>query len=185
MIWFLAVVAVFLIFIVGLYNNLRTRKNQVSYSQSSVDVLLKKRHDLVPNLVETVEAYASHEQDILMKLVEARSAAVRRVGHGDITTARVASETELTQRLGQTLAIAEAYPDLKANKNFLHLQHMLSEVEEQISAARRFFNAAVNDYNNAVDTFPSSMMANIMNYQRLPYFSIPEIEKQVPTTGLS
>lgn len=181
---FIGLLLVFGLAIAALYNNLLTRKNQVAFAQSSVDALLKKRYDLVPNLTETVKGYAAHEASIFNTLADTRARLVRQtLRNPNMTGTRLEHEAKLGQLLTQVLAVAEAYPDLKANQNFLQLQHALFELEEQIAAARRFFNAAVNDYNNTVQTFPSNLIANAINYRPLPYYSVPPLERRVPSSG--
>lgn len=149
---------------IGLYNGLVARRNGVENAFASLDATLQKRYDLIPNLVETVKGYASHERETLEKLTQLRGEALQSSSR-DLRTHEKASVA-----LRQILALAESYPDLKASANFLHLQKSLNEIEEQISASRRAFNAAVTEYNNAVQTFPSSIIASSMNLQTRAWF---------------
>jgi len=158
-----------------MYNGLISKKNQVEQSFSSVDVMLKKRHDLIPNLVATVERYMTHERDLLTEVTELRTRAIS----GDIPLdRRVELENRLGDRLGQLMLSFENYPELKSNENFLHLQASLNEVEEQISAARRAYNASVTEYNNAVEMLPTSIMAQMMSLRKRPWFTATETERQ-------
>ena len=143
--FFLSAVGVYSLW---LYNRLRTRKNQVAFAKSTVDALLKKRHDLIPNLNAVVRGYAQHEQIVIETVLGARAS------------------TNYQDRLA---ALVEHYPELQADAQFLRLQDSLFELESQIAASRRFVNAALNDYNNAVETLPSSLMARLLNYSPLPY----------------
>ena len=165
-------------FLVLTYNGLIARKNQIDYAQGAVDALLKKRFDLIPNLVATVKEYATHERELLEKVTELRS----RIGQasGD---ERLGLEGQMSGLLGRLLVQLEAYPDLKANQNFLQLQAALNEIEEQIAAARRAFNAAVIDFNNAIEMFPSNLVAGWMGLQRRRVFEVAEGEEATPNVG--
>jgi LemA protein len=168
---FLLVVLILLIFI---YNGLVAKKNKVEESESDIDVMLKKRFDLIPNLVETVKAYMSHERETLVELTELRSQAQS----GGLSTSEQNEIASKVSRMGRGLMIqVENYPDLKASNNFLQLQASWNEVEEQLSASRRGFNAAVNSYNNGLEQFPSNLMAQMMNYVTKDYIDVPEEEK--------
>jgi len=170
----LAIGAVVLL-LVFLYNGLIAKKNKVEEAESDIDVMLKKRFDLIPNLVETVKAYMKHERETLVELTELRS----QVQRGGLTLAEQNEVASKVNRLGRGLMFqVENYPDLKASKNFLQLQASWNEVEEQLSASRRNFNAAVNSYNNGVEQFPTNMMAKNMGYQIKEYIEIPEVEKE-------
>ena len=148
--------ALILLGIGGLYNGLVQRRNAVENARASLGANLQKRFDLIPNVVATVKGYMTHERDTLEALTRLRAEA-----HNDGASA---------QLLGQVMARAEAYPELQASANFLHLQRTLNEIEEQISASRRAFNAAVADYNNAVETFPGSLMAAQFGFVRRDFF---------------
>jgi LemA protein len=165
----LLVLGIPLIVVISIFNSLIGRKNQVDSVLATVDVMLKKRYDLIPNLVETVKGYAAHERGVLEKIAELRERAVS----SDVPLSeKVAIDSQLSRMLGGLMARVEAYPQLKASENFMHLQRTLSEMEEQISAARRAFNAAVLDYNNAVQMFPSNIVAAMMGYSVKGFFEI-------------
>lgn len=173
------VIFVILIFI-GMYNSLVNKRNQVKNAFGSIDTMLKKRYDLIPNLISSCKEYMQHEERLLSEITELRTQAM-----SDTITPeeRVGIENKLNKEL-RTLNIAvENYPDLKANENFLQLQRSLNEVEEQISASRRAYNSAVTDYNNAVEMFPTSIMAGIMRLKQKPVFEITENERQNVDVG--
>lgn len=169
------IVVVVGIIAVVIYNSLVGKKNQVENAFASIDTMLKKRYDLIPNLVATVKQYASHESETLTKVTELRTRALM---GGLSSDEEVKLNNELSRALGGILVQVENYPELKANENFLQLQRSLNEVEEQISASRRAFNAAVTEYNNAVEMFPSSIFASMMGYSRRELFEIPETERR-------
>ncbi len=158
-----------------LYNSLVGKKNQVKNVFASIDTLLKKRYDLIPNLIATVQTYMKHERETLTEITEMRAKAV---SGGLSDDERVTLDNKITKALGGIMVAVENYPDLKANQNFLQLQRSMNEVEEQISAARRAYNATVTDYNNAVEMFPTNMMASIMSYKLKQVFEIAEKERQ-------
>ena len=158
-----------------LYNSLISKKNQVDNAFASIDVQLKKRTDLIPNLVSIVQNYMQYEKSILVELTRLRSRAMS----GQVSPdERVALENQISRSIGGLLVAVENYPELKANQNFMQLQGALNEVEEQISAARRFYNSAVTDYNNAVEMFPTNLIAGQMNYRLKRVFEINEQERQ-------
>lgn len=171
----LIIVAGIGLFIVILYNSLIGKKNQVENVFGSIDTLLKKRYDLIPNLVATVQTYMQHERGTLTAITEMRAKAVS----GNLSDdEKVALDNKVSKMMGGIMVAVENYPDLKANQNFIQLQRTLNEVEEQISAARRAYNASVTDYNNAVEMLPTSIMASMMNYKRKQVFEIAETERQ-------
>lgn len=175
MIYAIVIAAVLIIFVIALYNNLVRKKNDVENAFGSMDAMLKKRYDLIPNLVETVKEYMKHEKNLLTEITELRAKAVT----GEISNdERVELENKIVKSMAGIMVAVENYPDLKANQNFLQLQGAWNEVEEQISASRRAYNASVTTYNNGVETFPSNVMAGIMNYGRKAVFEIPEEERQ-------
>jgi LemA protein len=175
MIYTIIIAVLLLLLIVGLYNSLVRRKNDVENAFASIDVMLKKRYDLIPNLVETVKGYMKHEKNLLTQLTELRARAIS----GEISNEdRVTLENKITKGISGVMVAVENYPELKASQNFLQLQAAWNEAEEQISAARRSFNAAVTTFNNKVETFPSNIMAGIMNYKRRTLFEIPDVERQ-------
>jgi LemA protein len=153
------------------FNGLVNRRNQVRMAFSTIDVQLKQRFDLVPNLVETVKGYAAHERETLEAVTAARNLAVQ-AGAG------WAAQEHLQQAVGQLIARAEAYPDLKASGHFLMLQRQLSECEAQIAAARRSYTSSVMDFNNSVDMFPSSLVAALFGFARQPEFEIAVAERE-------
>jgi len=171
----LGAVAVILIL---MYNSLVAKKNQVENVYGSIDALLKKRRDLIPNLVESVKAYMKHEKDLLEKITSLRSQAMKAGGDE-----KMEIENKISSLLGSLFVTMENYPELKANENVMHLQMSLSEIEEQISAARRAYNQAVTDYNNAIEMIPTNIMAKYMGYKRKKVFEISEDERKNVNVG--
>lgn len=161
----LAIVAVFLI---GIYNSLVSKKQRVNQAFADIDVQLKQRQNLIPNLVETVKGYATHERETLDAVISARNSAVAANSPGEMAQA----EGVLTSALGKLFALAEAYPDLKANENFKDLQDELSVIEDKLAAARRFYNAAVQDYNTSREQFPNSIVAGMFNFPEREFFDL-------------
>jgi LemA protein len=164
----------------GMYNSLVGKKNAVENAFSSIDVMCKKRYDLIPNLVATVKQYAAHESGTLEKVTALRNKAAAGNLSPDET---VQLNNQLTHALGGLMVQVEAYPQLKANENFMQLQRALNETEEQLSASRRAFNAAVTDYNNAVEMFPTNIMAGMMSYKRRQLFEAAENERKNVDVG--
>ncbi len=162
------------LFLVGMYNRLVVRRNRTEAAWSQVDVQLKKRYDLVPNLVETVKGYAAHEKDVFMKVTKARANAMNTQGAKDQGKA----ENMLTSALKSIFAVAENYPQLKANENFKLLQEELSGIESKIAYARQFYNEAAYAYDNAMETFPTNLVAQMFSFKVMPYFEIEEGEKE-------
>lgn len=173
----IAIVVIILIAVAAIYNSLIGRRNQVHNAESSVDVMLKKRHDLIPNLVETVKQYTNHEKEVLENITALRS---KLVSQSLDKSERNMLERELTKGLQQLSISVENYPDLKANENFLNLQYNLNEIESQISASRRAHNAAVLSYNNGLDKFPSNIIAGFFNFKREEFFDIIPSERANP-----
>jgi LemA protein len=171
----IAIAVILVFYIIYLYNSLILRKNEVERATGSVDVMLKKRFDLIPNLVEIVKTYMNYEQHLLKEITELRTR-VTEAGISDKDKINI--ENQLTKKLGNLLVAVENYPDLKANQNFLQLQATWTEMEEQLSAARRAYNAAVISYNNAVEMFPSNMMAKSMSYVVKPMYEIEASAKE-------
>lgn len=171
----LIIIGVVLLALVLMYNSLVGKKNQVENIFGSVDTVLKKRYDLIPNLVSSVQQYMAHEKSLLNNITELRSRAMK---PGLSDHEKITLDKEITSTLGSIMVAVENYPDLKANENIMHLQRTLHEVESQISAARRAYNQAVTDYNNAIEMVPTNFMASMMNYQRKEVFAIPETERQ-------
>jgi LemA protein len=168
---FLLVVAFLVITVIGLYNNFVRLRQNLKESWSAVDTELKRRYDLIPNLVETVKGYATHEKTTFEEVVQARNSALSVSGSPE---AQAKSETVLSNALGKLFALAENYPELKANQNFLSLQQELAETEDRISKARRFYNANVRDLNTAVETFPGVVLAAPMGFKAAEYFEIDD-----------
>lgn len=172
-IW-LGIPAFILVVIALMYNGLITKKNQVSYAYSSLDAWLQKRYDLVPNLVETVKGYMTHERELFTRIAQIRTQGLT----ARAAPAQLALSDKMTEALGHVFAISENYPALQASDNFLKLQAALNEMEEQIAAARRAFNASVTDYNNAVEMFPTSLMAGMMGLTKQSWFEAAAAERQ-------
>jgi len=165
---FIIIIVVLALWLVSLYNRLVSLRNRRQNAFSDIDVQLRQRHDLVPQLVATVKGYAAHERDVLMKVTEARTAAIAAKTIDD----KIVAEQQLSSALQGLKIQVEAYPDLKANQNFLQLQEELSDIENKLAAARRFFNAATTEYNNAVETFPSNLIANNFGFKREIMFEL-------------
>jgi LemA protein len=163
-----AVAAAVVFYAVSIYNKLVRLRNGSDSAWSDIDVQLKKRYDLVPNLVETVKGYAAHEQTLFQKLTEARASAMKAVGPAETGKA----ENQFRETLKSLFAVAEAYPDLKANQNFLQLQAQLKELEDNIESARRYYNAVVRDLNTAIQQFPSNLIAGRYNFARREFFEL-------------
>ena len=173
----LAVLVVLAVAVVSIYNGLVRLRNTSEQAWSDIDVQLKRRYDLIPNLIETVKGYASHEKETLEKVVQARSMAM-----GENSPEKKAeSENFLQATLKSLFALSENYPDLKANQNFLDFQNELSEIEEKIQLARRYYNAVVRDLNTRVESVPSNIIANMFGFMKKEYFELDSTEeKQVP-----
>ncbi len=174
MILIIALIAVPILIIILLYNSLIRSKNDVENAFGGMDVQLKKRYDLIPNLVSTVKQYASHEKDLLENVTKLRAKVTDQLSNDE----KVALDNEISRGIGGIMVAVENYPDLKASENFINLQRTLNEVESQISASRRAYNSAVTDYNNAVETFPKNILAGMMSYKRKEVFVIQEAERQ-------
>ena len=171
----LVIAVIFVLTIIGIYNSLIRKRNEVDNAFGGMDVQLKKRYDLIPNLVATVKQYATHEKELLEKVAEMRSKAVSGNLNSD---QKVALDNEISTGMRSIMVAVENYPDLKANQNFMELQHSLNEVEAQISASRRTYNAVITDYNNAIQVFPNSMIAGFMKLTKKEVFMINEAERQ-------
>lgn len=175
MIVIIAVVAVLLLVLVSLYNGLIRKRNEVDNAFGGIDVQLKKRYDLIPNLIATVKQYMTHENELLTKVTELRTKAV----DGNLSNdEKVNVDNQISQGVKGIMVAVENYPELKANENFLNLQRTMNEVESQISAARRTYNSAVTDFNNGIQTFPGNMMAGMMGLTAKTVFEIPEVERE-------
>ena len=176
--WIILVLVVILVLVaIGVYNGLIRQRNKVENAWSQIDVQLKRRVDLIPNLVETVKGYAAHERETLDAVVRARNAAI---AAPSTPGAQAQANTELTGALRQLFALSEAYPDLKANQNFLALQEELTATEGRVAYARQFYNDSVLGYNNKLDTFPSTIFARLMHLQRREYFEVDDTAREAP-----
>ena len=170
------ILALLVFYVIGIYNKLVNARNKVENQFSQVDIQLKRRADLIPNLVETVKGYAKHEEGTLKGVIEARNKAV----NAGTVNEKVEANNELTGALNKLFALAEAYPDLKANENFMELQKDLKETEDKITYARQFYNDSAMSFNNLVQMFPSNFVANMFNFKPYDYFKIAEEEKETP-----
>ncbi len=170
------IILLLLIVVVVIYNRLVSLRNTVRASWSDIDVQLKKRYDLVPNLVETVKGYASHERTLFEKVTEARSMAMRASSPGE----KAKVENMFSETLKSLFAVAEAYPELKANANFMQLQSQLKELEDSIEYARRYYNAVVRDYNIMIESFPSNIIASQFRFTKEEFFGLETPDERRP-----
>jgi len=171
----LAVIVVLVVWAIGIYNGLVSMRQRVNQAFADIDVQMRQRHDLVPNLVETVKGYAAHERGTLDEVVKARNAAVAAQGPAQ----QAAAENVLSGTLRQLFALSEAYPDLKANQNFQALQAELTDIENKIAAARRFFNNAVQEYNTGIQRFPATLFAASFGFAPKEFFDLGDDRKTV------
>ena len=169
----LAVVALVVIWLVSIYNNLVKLRNNRENAFANIDVQLKQRHDLVPQLVATVKGYATHERELLESVTRARTQAMQAVTIND----KIQAENLLSSALSGLKVSLEAYPELKANQNFLQLQGEIADVENKLAATRRFFNSTTKELNNAVQTFPSNLFARMFGFSKEPMFEIPQADR--------
>ncbi|MBK8622231.1 MAG: LemA family protein [Saprospiraceae bacterium] len=176
----IALVVLVGLFFMGSYNKLVSLKNKVMESWSGIDVQLKRRYDLIPNIVNTVKGYAAHESGTLEKVIQARNQAMSAGNSGNIGD-RIQAENALSGTLRSLFALSESYPDLKANTNFLSLQNTLSEIEESLANARRYYNALVRDNNTYVESFPSNLIANAFQFGKFEFFELEsDAERATP-----
>lgn len=173
-IWIMVIIAVIVLFIWATYNSLITTKVRVGEAFSQIDVQLKRRSDLIPNLVETVKGYAKHEKEVLENITKARSSLLAASGVAE----KAVANNQLADTLKTLFAVSENYPQLKANENFLALQEELSDTENKIAYARQFYNSTVMDYNTKLSVFPTMIFANMMHFQPAEFFAATEAEKQ-------
>ena len=171
----LGVVVVIVIWAISVYNGLVAMRQRTNQAFADVDVQLKQRHDLIPNLVETVKGYAAHERGTLEAVIAARNTAMAAPG----VEQKVAAENMLTGALRQMFALAESYPDLKANQNFQQLQAELTDIENKLAASRRFFNNAVQEYNTGIQQFPAALFAGIFGFSQRPFFDLGQDRAQL------
>ncbi|MDR2205158.1 MAG: LemA family protein [Flavobacteriaceae bacterium] len=173
----LAAVALLFFYGISIYNRLVKFRTMVEEAWSGIDVMLKKRHDLIPNLVETVKGYASHERETLDSVTQARNQAL----NANSVEAKEAAEKNLNQAMMNLFAVAEQYPDLKANTNFLQLQSELSAIESDLEKSRRYYNGTVRENNILVETFPSNIIAGMFGFRKSPFFELENAaEREVP-----
>jgi LemA protein len=171
----IGVIVVVALWVVSVYNGLVAMGQRVSQAFADIDVQLRQRHDLIPNLVETVKGYASHERGTLEEVVQARTAAISAQG----PAAQAAAETQLSGVLGRLIALSEAYPDLKASANFQQLQGQLTDIENKLAAARRFFNNAVSEFNARIQQFPAALFAGMLGFAPRQFFDLGDDRKTV------
>jgi LemA protein len=176
-----AVAVLFLFILVGMYNGLVRKRNRAENAWAQVDVQLKRRHDLIPNLVETVKGYAAHERGTFDEVTQARTAAQQAQG----PQAQAQAENVLTQALGRLFAVAENYPQLRATENFQQLQAQLSETESNIAVARQVYNDTVLTYDNALETLPTSIIAGIFNFRAREYFQADDGDRAAPQVSFA
>lgn len=158
---------------IGIFNNLIRLRNNRENAFANIDVQLKQRHDLIPQLVATVKGYAQHEKEVLTRVTEARAAAMQATGIND----KIAAENQLSSALAGLRVSLEAYPELKANQNFLQLQNEIADVENKLASTRRYFNTATRELNNVIETFPSSIIAGMKGFTKQPMFEVPKDER--------
>jgi len=169
----IALVAVLILWLIALYNSLIRLKNRTDEAWSDIDVQLKRRYDLIPNLIETVKGYAQHEKETLENVIKARNSAMSATGDK-----KAEAENALSETLKSIFALSENYPDLKANQNFLQLQDELADTENKIQAARRFYNTNVRDFNTKIQTFPNNVIAGKLKFTSKDFFEAGEVEKK-------
>ncbi|MDD3085292.1 MAG: LemA family protein [Candidatus ainarchaeum sp.] len=174
----LGVLLLVIIFLISIYNGLIRLKNRVDEAWSDIDVQLKRRYDLIPNLVETVKGYAAHERETLEKVIKARNDAMALQNSSNVNE-KLQAENNLSSTLKSIFALSENYPDLKANQNFLELQRELADTENKIQAARRFYNSNVKDFNTKLQVFPTNIIAKQLGFTARNFFEITEaVEKE-------
>src|SRR5688572_24302444 len=172
-----AVGLVLIFMVIGIYNGLQRKRIGAQTAWSDVDVQLKRRYDLIPNLVNTVKGYASHEKGTLEAVISARQRAIDAKSIGE----QAQAENMLTQTLGRLFALAEAYPNLKANENFMHLQEELTSTENKVGFARQHYNRSVSQYNEGLAVFPANMIAGMFNFQRMDFFELEDaVQREAP-----
>lgn len=173
----IGIVAILILWLIAMYNGLIKLRNRVDESWSDIDVQLKRRFDLIPNLIETVKGYASHEKEVFTKVTEARSQAMQATKSGNIEETGKA-DNMLSETLKSLFAVAENYPDLKANENFLKLQDELSDTENKIQASRRFYNGMVRDFNTKQQVFPTNIFASMLGFAERAFFEVENEEER-------
>jgi LemA protein len=176
----LVIVAVAVLYVIGVFNRLVRLRNLVREGWSGIDVQLKRRTDLVPNLVETVKAYAAHERGVFEEVTAMRTSSIA----ANNVSAQASAEQGLQASLGKLFAVAEAYPELKADKNFLALQQQLAEIEDQLQMARRYYNGTVRNLNTAIQSFPANVFAGVFGFHEQPFFELDD-RGQASVPGVS
>jgi LemA protein len=169
----LVIVAVLVLALIGMYNGLVRRKNRVQEASSDIDVQLKRRYELIPNLVNTVKGYATHEREVFEKVAELRSGLLT-----GTTAEKINTSNQLTETLKSLFAVAENYPELKANQNFLALQAELTDTQDKIMAAQRFYNSNVRDFNTAIQVFPTNLVASMLGFSAFEFIEATQTETQ-------
>lgn len=173
----LVILILIALFVMNTYNSLVQGRNKVKDQWSQIDVLLKRRADLIPNLVETVKGYASHEKETLDAVISARAKAVNAANPKE----EIAANAELSNALGRLMAVAEAYPDLKANTNFMDLQNQLKDTEDKIAYSRQFYNDTVMAFNNSIEVFPANLVASAFHFEKSEFFNVTnESDREAP-----
>ena len=177
----IALIVIVLIVLLGVsaYNGLVTLRNRVKNGWAQIDVQLKQRADLIPNLVETVKGYAAHESDVFTQVTQARAGVIQAAQSGDVQQ-RIQAENQLSRALVNLQATAEAYPQLQANQNFMDLQNQLKELENKIAYARQFYNDVVLKLNTAIETVPTNIIAGLFHFEQAQYFEADDASRQVP-----
>ncbi len=177
--YLIVILAVLIVWVIAVFNSLVRLKNRSKEAWSDIDVQLKRRYDLIPNLIETVKGYASHEKQIFENLAEARKEAMTAEKEGDPKKIEKA-ENRLSETLKSLFAVSENYPDLKASENFLELQRELRDTEDKIQASRRFYNNNVKSLNTKIESFPSNIIAKIFNFEKVDFFKVEKPEEKEP-----
>lgn len=175
----LIVIVLIVLWGVSAYNSLVTLRNRVKNGWAQIDVQLKQRADLIPNLVETVKGYAAHESDVFTQVTQARAGVIQAAQSGDVQQ-RIQAENQLSRALVNLQATAEAYPQLQANQNFLDLQGQLKGLEEKIAYARQFYNDVVQKYNTKIEVVPTNIIAGLFHFEQAAYFQVDEADRQAP-----
>ena len=175
----LIVIVLIVLWGVSAYNSLVTLRNRVKNGWAQIDVQLKQRADLIPNLVETVKGYAAHESQVFTQVTQARASALQAAQSGDVAQ-RIQAENQLSRAIMNLQAVAEAYPQLQANQNFMDLQGQLKALEEKIAYARQFYNDVVQKYNTKIEVVPTNIIAGLFHFEQAAYFQVDEADRQAP-----
>ena len=179
----LIVIVLIVLWGVSAYNGLVTLRNRVKNGWAQIDVQLKQRADLIPNLVETVKGYAAHESQVFTQVTQARASALQAAQSGDVAQ-RIQAENQLSRAIMNLQAVAEAYPQLQANQNFMDLQGQLKVLEEKIAYARQFYNDVVQKYNTKIEVVPTNIIAGLFHFEQAAYFQVDEADRQTPQVKL-